>query len=124
MRLSGHAFPRGEAPFQEFAWLVKLRNDLVHPRNHDRTTPTGHMEPSSAAVRHLQRCGLTTTRGNDPDDVQGDVSWLLEIETSGVASWAYGAAREIIAALTEMFPDNRQFTIMAMMRRQLQIAPQ
>jgi hypothetical protein len=121
--LSGQAFPRGKAPFQEFAWLVKLRSDLVHPRNRDRTTPTGHMEPSSAAVRHLQRRGLTTSSGSDRDDAQADVSWLHEIETSGVASWAYGAAREIITALIEMFPDNRRFTIMDMMRRQLQLAP-
>ena len=104
--LTGKPFPRGEAPFQDFANLVTLRNELVHPRHRDRTTAAGHVEPISKVVRDLQRRGLTTTRGRKLGDVPGGVSWLGEIKSSGVASWAYNAAREIITALLKMLPDD------------------
>jgi hypothetical protein len=122
--LSGHAFPAGEAPFQDFARLIKLRNDLVHPRNRDRTTDAGHVEPGSKVIRDLQQGGRTTTRGRRPDDVPGGASWLFEIANVGTASWAYGAAREIVKAAIELLPDRRDFSILAMMRRQFQVAPQ
>lgn len=104
--LAGKTFPPGEAPFQDFANLITLRNELVHPRHRDRTTAAGHVEPVSRVVRDLQQRGLTTTRGRGPGDVPGGVSWLGEIKSSGVASWAYNAAREIIVALLGMLPDD------------------
>ena len=61
--LSSKTFPRGEAPFQDFANLITLRNELVHPRHRDRTTTAGHVEPISKVIRDLQQRGLTTTRG-------------------------------------------------------------
>lgn len=121
--LTGKTLDPGKAPFQDFANLIKLRNDLVHPRHRDRTRSTGHVEPISKVVRVLQRRGLTTTRGRQPHDPRGGASWLLEIESSGVANWAYAAAREIITALIEMLPDDWRFTIMDMMRGQIRRAP-
>lgn len=104
--LTGKTFPPGEAPFQDFANLITLRNELVHPRHRDRTTVAGHVEPVSRVVRDLQQRGLTTTRGRREGDVPGGMSWLQEIKSSGVASWAYNTAREIITALLSMLPDN------------------
>jgi hypothetical protein len=104
--LIGKTFPPGEAPFQDFASLITLRNELVHPRHRDRTTAAGHVEPISKVVRDLQQRGLTTTRGRRPGDIPGGVSWLGEIKSSGVANWAYNASREIIAAVLTMLPDD------------------
>jgi hypothetical protein len=104
--LTGKTFPRGQAPFQDFVTLVALRNELVHPRHRDRTTPAGHVEPVSRVVRDLQQRGLTTSRGRRPGDVPGGMSWLDEIKSSGVANWAYGAARQIIIAVLTMLPDD------------------
>jgi hypothetical protein len=104
--LCGKTFPRGEPPFQDFADLMTLRNELVHPRHRDRTTAAGHVEPASRVVRNLQQRGMTVTRGRGPDDAPGGTSWLGELKSSGVANWAYRAAREIITALLMMLPDD------------------
>lgn len=104
--LSGKMLLRGDAPFQDFANLVTLRNELVHPRHRDRTTAAGHVEPASRVIRDLQQRGLTTTRGRRPGDVPGGMSWLEEIRSGGVASWAYDAAKDIITAILKMLPDD------------------
>lgn len=108
--LTGKTFPRGQAPFQDFANLITLRNELVHPRHRDRTTPAGHVEPVSKVVRDLQQRGLTTSRGRRPGDVPGGISWLEEIKSSGVANWAYDSARQIIIAVLAMLPDDDGLT--------------
>jgi len=51
--LSGRTFDAGEALFQEFATLTRIRNEIVHPRHRDRTRPGGHIEPASAAIRNF-----------------------------------------------------------------------
>jgi hypothetical protein len=103
--LSGSTFPRGEAPFQEFANLIALRNELVHPRHLDRTTSSGYVEPISKVIKDLQQRGLTTTRGRSPGDIPGGISWLEEIKSSGAAGWAYSAAHDIIIAILKMLPE-------------------
>lgn len=108
--LTGKTFPRGQAPFQDFANLMTLRNELVHPRHRDRTTPAGHVEPVSKVVRDLQQRGLTTSKGRRPGDVPGGMSWLEEIKSSGVANWAYDCARQIIVAVLTMLPDDTVMT--------------
>jgi len=60
---TGETLDPDAAPFQDFAALIRLRNDLVHPRHLDRATETGHIEPVSKVVKNLQQRGLTTTRG-------------------------------------------------------------
>jgi hypothetical protein len=102
--LTGHEFPRGAAPFQDFDQLVKLRNDLVHPRHLDRTTALGYTEPASPVVRDLQQRGLTCTRGRRPGDPMGGISWLSEIYCGRTAAWAHKAARDVIAELIRALP--------------------
>jgi hypothetical protein len=122
--LSGKTFPRGEAPFQDFANLITLRNELVHPRHRDRTTAAGHVEPISRVVRDLQQRGLTTTRGRGPGEVPGGMSWLGELKTADVAAWAYNAAREIIAALLKMLPDDSGLPTSLLFRDRIDQMPQ
>jgi hypothetical protein len=122
--LTGRTFPPGEAPFQDFANLVILRNELVHPRHRDRTTVAGHVEPVSKVVRDLQQRGLTTSRGRRKGDVPGGMSWLEEIKSSGVASWAYSAAREIIVALLRMLPDDSALPTGQLFRDRIKGMPQ
>jgi hypothetical protein len=122
--LSGKKFPRGEAPFQDFVNLAMLRNELVHPRHRDRTTEAGHIEPISKVVRGLQQRRLTNTRGRRKGDVPGGVSWLEEIKSSGVASWAYDSAREIITALLIMLPDNSGLPTTLLFRARIKDMPQ
>jgi hypothetical protein len=122
--LSGKTFPPGEAPFQDFANLVTLRNELVHPRHRDRTTVAGHVEPVSRVVRDLQQRGLTTTKGRREGDVPGGTSWLGELKSSGVASWGYKAAREIIIALLRMLPDDNALSTGPLFRDRIKDIPE
>jgi hypothetical protein len=102
--LSGHSFPRGSSPFQEFKQLTDLRDLLVHPKPGDRHSKTGHVEPKEAIIRNFQQKGYTRTRGRKDGDPLGGVSWLQEIQTVQMADWAYGAARAIIAAVGQALP--------------------
>jgi hypothetical protein len=101
---SGHTFPRGESPFQEFQQLVSLRNLLVHLRPGDRVSSTGHVEPSARLIRDFQQKGLTKTRGRGPGDPLGGMSWLLEIETTEMTTWTIQAACGVIRLLAKLFP--------------------
>ena len=104
--LSGRTFDASKVPFQEFDTLVKVRNEIVHPRHRDRTRGGGYIEPTSPAIRDLQQRGLTTTRGRKSGDVPGGISWLNEIECARTATWACQAAREIITAVLTMLPQD------------------
>jgi hypothetical protein len=104
--LSGHTFPRGQTPFQEFRELVALRNLLVHLRPGDRHSSSGHVEPASRIIRDFQNKGLTRTKGRKPGDPLGGMSWLQEIQTSQMAAWAYQAACDIIRAVGAVLPND------------------
>ena len=106
--LTGRAFDHGAAPFQDFNDLVRLRNDLVHPRHLDRTTARGHTEPASPVLRGLQQRGLTRTRGRRRGDPMGGMSWLSEIYCGRTAAWAYKAARDVIGELIRALPRHEQ----------------
>lgn len=104
--LNGSTFDHGTPPFQEFADLIALRNVLAHPRSLDKFTENGHIEPIPKIIRNLQQRGLTRTKGKN-GDMPGGASWLYEIESSGVAVWAYGAAHNIIKAILVLLPDEQ-----------------
>ncbi len=110
--LIGSAFDHSAAPFQDFNDLMKLRNDLVHPRHLDQTTALGHTEPASPVVRDLQRRGLTRTRGRRPDDPMGGTSWLSEIYCARTAAWAHKAACGVIVELIRALPRHERLWAM------------
>ena len=114
--LTGRAFDRGAAPYQDFDRLIALRNDLVHPRHQDRTTALGHTEPASPVVRDLQRRGLTRTRGRRPGDPAGGMSWLGEIYCGRTAAWAHKAACDVIAELIRALPQHDRLWSMTSFR--------
>jgi hypothetical protein len=104
--LSGRTFPRGMQPFQDFRDLMQLRNALVHLRHADTTDEAGRISPSLATVRRLQQKGLTYTRGREPNDIPGGMSWLEELKTTAVATWAYKAACNMVMAVSDMLPSH------------------
>lgn len=121
--LAGETFAEGEAPFQDFADLVKLRDELVHPRHRDETDKYGHVQPRSRVVRNLQQRGLTTTKGRGPGEPPGGISWVQEIESVGVARWAYSAAKEIMVAILETLPEDTRLATTALFRSRLDHMP-
>ena len=116
--LAGRTLEADKTPFQQFALLVKVRNEIAHPRHRDRTRE-GYIEPSSAAIRDLQQRGMTRTRGRRPGDVPGGMSWLNELECVRTAGWAYQAAREIIAAVLTMLPVDDRLSAISHFRARL-----
>jgi hypothetical protein len=121
--LSGRTFERGADPFQRFANLVNLRNDIVHAGHGDQTSRDGYTRPSSTVIRDLQQKGLTTTPGRKPPEPPGGTSWIVEVSSSGVADWAYQAARGIVTAVSEMLPDDFRLLITAMIKQQAASLP-
>jgi hypothetical protein len=103
--LSGYAFPRGLLPFQDLQKLLSLRDLLVHLRPGDQVEADGNIVPRINLIRSFQQAGLTRTRDRRPGhDVPGGMSWLNEIETAAMATWAYAAACGIIRAIGRTLP--------------------
>lgn len=102
--LSGHTFPKGSSPYQEFRELMNLRNLLVHLKPGDTHSQTGHVVPREKLIREFQQRGLTRIRGRKPGEPLGGMSWLTEIQTAEMAAWAYQAASAIIGAVGEALP--------------------
>jgi hypothetical protein len=117
--LTGRAFVHGAAPFQDFNDLMKLRNDLVHPRHLDQATALGHTEPASPVVRDLQQRRLTRTRGRRRGDPMGGMSWLSEIYCGRTAAWAHKAACDAIVELIRALPSHERLWFMTSFRNWL-----
>ncbi len=98
--LRGSPFDKGTNPFQDFATLVTLRNDIMHLRPRDRTVIAPDGRQSQAPPKYiaaLQQRGLANS--ND------SISWFDSIQTVEMASWAPKTAREIILAVLDLIPD-------------------
>ena len=103
LSLSGQMFVRSAQPFQDFSTLMKIRNDLMHPKPRDRIDEAGLYNPPSY-VRGFEQRGMTYRP--EPDV---SVSWLNQLETERIASWACQAAVDIIVAVAERTPANGVF---------------
>jgi hypothetical protein len=100
LSLSGQMFDRSTQPFQDFSTLMKIRNDLMHPRPLDKFEfDDAGVTVSPSYVREFERRGMTYRR-----EAGVSVSWLNLLETEQIASWACQAAVEIIVAVVEMTP--------------------
>jgi hypothetical protein len=117
--LGGRTFDVDQAPFQDFKALVRLRNELVHPRHRDRTKEGRYIEPTSPIIRDLQQRGLTSSKGRKPGDPGGGMSWLNEIECGRTATWACQAGRQIITAVLTLLPQGPHLFAINLFREQL-----
>jgi hypothetical protein len=109
--LRGRPFDQGSQPFQDFRDLMQLRDALVHPRHRDTTDRAGHISSSHPVVRRLQQMGYSRTRGRQPDDIPGGMSWLNELETTRPATWSYRAACNMVTAVGNMLPGDETTTL-------------
>ncbi len=102
--LSGSTFNKEINPYQDFATLVTLRNDLMHVKPRDTFTHSGGgstlIEPPKY-IRNLQQHRLA----RPPEESVG-MSWLNIIQTAEMAIWACDAAYNIILAVLDFIPDN------------------
>ena len=102
--LRGSLFDKGTNPYQDFATLVTLRNDIMHLRPRDRSVTAPDGSQSLAGPKHiaaLQQRGLART-----PSLKGSMSWFDTLQTAEMACWAPKTAHEIILAVLDLIPDD------------------
>lgn len=89
--LPGEALRRGTKPYQDFALLIDLRNDLVHAKT--QTKPPAYFE---------QFANRGWTYNTSEDEIKL-VGWMNQLQTPPVACWACQAAYNLVRNLVERF---------------------
>jgi hypothetical protein len=106
--LSGVPFDKSRTPYQEFALLIKLRNEIAHqkpypPKATQRLT-TGAM-PQRPVLQQLRSLGvLREPSSPSVSDVIG-TNWLQEIATRKMAAWACNVAVSMVHTMLEAVPN-------------------
>src|SRR5882672_4248007 len=99
--LSGKRFERGEQPFQDFALLVRLRNDVVHFKANDRFEegePTGSRHANLIAKFKDKKMLAEDAEENEIS------SWSRLIKTKAVAQWSCLTAARMIMDFYDKIP--------------------
>lgn len=94
----GAQLRKGEQPFQDFAMLIRVRNEIVHYKMED-TTPAFVLDLNQRSI------GLGT---KPPQGVEGKFvqPWVWEISSVEGIRWAHNAACRMIQKLVELMPIN------------------
>ena len=101
--LSRSMFDKKLNPFQDFAILIKLRNDLMHlkPRDTFVEDSTSSTVQVPRYIQVLQQRGLARA----PDD-RVMMSLFNCLQTAEMATWACETAHQIILAVLALIPDD------------------
>ena len=100
--LCGKTFDRGTKPFQDFDFLIILRNEIVHPKCEG--IEEGVDEPYEKVTKKLLNGIRARKLSNLPDDFH--VPWKRHLENGVAASWAVSTARAMINAISEVVPES------------------
>jgi len=92
--LSGRSFEKGQDPFQDFAKLIDLRNEIMHAK-----PVTGDEHRGTKIATALERRGVAKRLF---PDVSTD--WFHILESPGVGAWACKTALRIIRATLAFSP--------------------
>jgi hypothetical protein len=93
--LTGRLMDKGSQPYQDFALLISLRNDLVHTRPNDLFTQgvSTNEEVHKRLVTKFRSKNILA----DEDEPSG--SWTYLVQTRAVAEWS---ARTVAAVVAEV----------------------
>ncbi len=98
--LAGTRFKRGEQPFQDFALLLRLRNNLVHFKANARFedgVPKGKMH-ANLADKFRDKNILAENMKDD------ELSWSVLVQTKAVAEWSCRTAARMVSHLCSKIP--------------------
>ncbi|MHB0979372.1 MAG: hypothetical protein ACYC5Q_04715 [Thermoleophilia bacterium] len=101
--LAGAPVDKGANPYQDFATLLRLRNDLVHlkPRDTLDTQPGGgHRVRWPRYIEELEKRGLARRR---QDGVS--TSWFSALQTEEMARWACASALNVMLGVLDLIQD-------------------
>ena len=97
--VSGQNTDRGGQPYQDFALLIRLRNDLVH------TKPNKLFVYGETTMEEAHGALLKRFKGKDilaGDGITG--SWTYLIQTKAVAEWSCRTAALVVNDLCSLVP--------------------
>jgi len=100
--LAGGKFDRGTQPYQDFALLISLRNDLVHFKATEAV-------PTSLTPEEIHEKLINKFRNKNilADDLYVGISWTYLIETKAVAGWACKTASQMVVDFYENMPKGK-----------------
>ncbi|ATC63448.1 hypothetical protein CMV30_05490 [Nibricoccus aquaticus] len=96
--LFGSSFREGVAPFQDFSTLVRIRNDVTHWKM-DFAEPK-YLPP-------LVQRGIAISHP-DSKSGHGDYPWPSKLSTLQGIRWAHNVACQILRALHQLVPAEKQ----------------
>ena len=102
--LSGRMYDKGASPYQDFAILIRLRNDIVHLKPKQISDQKEGKPPETALPKYivaLQHRGIARILD---EGVIG--SWFDLIKTPEVAAWACQTSLAMILSVLAMIPDD------------------
>jgi hypothetical protein len=113
LTLSGTAFERGAQPFQDFALLMRVRDELVHLKptgfTSDDGTRVGHPGSGSAVLKHLKSKNVLmepeVEEGERPEDFTVSARFISMIGTPAMARWACLTTATMVHEIISIAPD-------------------
>lgn len=102
---TGTTYNKGENPYQDFALLWKLRNDLVHLKSLDKfeKSSEGVLIVKSAKIIEDLRSKNIIAEFKDKNTI---TSWTNLISTRAVARWACNTASEVVQSVLNFVPES------------------
>jgi hypothetical protein len=109
--LSGQPFDKGEDPYQSFALLTKLRNEIVHQKAHEELKWDEEGNPFIKKRNILESFQALGILGQieTKTEIEPDVlitNWLDDISTRAMAFWACNSASGIVNAVLDATVDD------------------
>jgi hypothetical protein len=96
--LVGKKLDKGAQPYQDFALIVRLRNDLVHFKGNERFEQNVTAEEFHKSL--IQRFGNKDLLAEDMEPG----SWIHAIETKAIADWSCRNAAHVIVDFVSKTP--------------------
>ena len=100
--LAGVGFDRGSSPYQDFALLLDLRNDLVHMK-FERVWPS---PPDNLRMEYPEIVKRLRSKNviAELEPPEALASWVAMVSTPATARWACNAATRIVRDIIALVP--------------------
>lgn len=99
--LSGRNVKKGQSPFQDFATLVGLRNDLVHFKPNENIPYETGLIPEEVHEKRLKRLKSKQILADFP---RVKYPWTYYVETKAVAEWSCATASDLVLDFCKIVP--------------------
>jgi hypothetical protein len=96
--LVGKKLDTGAQPYQDFALIVRLRNDLMHFKGNERFEP--NVSPEEFHKKLIRRFGNRDLLAQDIEPG----SWIHAIETKAIAEWCCRTAAQVVVDFVSKAP--------------------